>query len=80
MVEKPWIYLLANCNDNLVEKMSVVPERREDILQMAEPLVVDGATLRDKMRFFQGEILNTNVSFFTKFTERILIQHKAFKE
>ena len=53
-VETPWIYLLANCQDTVAEKYSFSEERRVDILEMVEPLEIDGVKLHDKLRFFQG--------------------------
>lgn len=56
IVEQPQIYIVAQCDDTIAEKLTYIPARRDDVLEMSEPLVVDGFMLNDTMRFFQGII------------------------
>ena len=53
VVEQPWIYIFANCRDNIAEKMSFVSVRREDVMEMASPLTIGNVILNDKMIFFK---------------------------
>lgn len=59
IVEQPQIYIVAQCNDTIAEKLSYIQARREDIIEMLEPLVIDGVVLNDTMRFFQGIYVNS---------------------
>ena len=54
MVEHPEIYIMAKCADTIAEKPSYVKVRRDDVIQMNTPLVINNTTLKDSMRFFQG--------------------------
>ena len=56
IVEQPQIYIVAQCDDTIAEKLSYVPARRDDIIEMSHPLIVDGVLLNDTMRFFQDII------------------------
>ena len=54
VVEQPEIYIFAHCSDKTSEKLSYVPFRREDILEMSFPLKIEGVVIKDTMRYFQG--------------------------
>ena len=55
LVEQPEIYIVAQCNDNIEEKISYVTDRRDDAATLNEPIVVDNSKITDKMRFFIGK-------------------------
>lgn len=53
IVEQPEIYLVAQCQDSIAEKLSYVDNRREDIADISE-LCVGDIRINDTMRFFTG--------------------------
>ena len=57
VVEQPEIYIFAHCSDKISEKLSYVPFRREDILEMSFPLKIEGVVIKDTMKFFQDMYL-----------------------
>ena len=62
LVEQPEIYIVAQCNDSIAEKMSFVSERRDDILKMGSSLTIDDVIVNDEMRFFQGKFISGRVT------------------
>ena len=61
IIEQPSIHIFAQCADSIAEKLSYVSLRREDILEMADPLIVNGLIVKDRMRFFQGKTSKFNI-------------------
>ena len=54
IVETPAIYILGQTTDFLSEKLSYTETRLEDIKNLT-PLMIDGNTVTDEMRFFLGK-------------------------
>lgn len=56
LVEQPEIYIVAQCNDNIVEKLSYVAERRDDASTLDTPIEIEQIKINDKLRFFTGNL------------------------
>ena len=54
VVEQPEIYIVAQCQDSIAEKLSYVSNRREDALDLAQPISIGNVKINDKLRFFIG--------------------------
>ena len=54
VVEQPEIYIVAQCQDSIAEKLSYVSNRREDALDLAQPIFIGNVKINDKLRFFIG--------------------------
>ena len=71
IVEQPEIYIVAQCQDNIAEKLSYVGNRREDTAELSIPLSVGDIKINDKLRFFTGLIFkftkNLNTYVFQRF-------------
>ena len=54
VVEQPEIYIVAQCQDSIAEKLSYVSNRREDALDLAQPISIGDVKINDELRFFIG--------------------------
>ena len=54
VVEQPEIYIVPQCQDSIAEKLSYVSNRREDALDLAQPISIGNVKINDKLRFFIG--------------------------
>ena len=55
IVEKPSVYIFARADDSILEKLSYVETRAEDIKNLSLPTEINGQTVIDILRFFQGD-------------------------
>ena len=55
LVEKPSVYIFARADDSILEKLSYVETRAEDIKNLSLPTEINGQTVKDTLRFFQGD-------------------------
>ena len=54
VVEQPQIYIVAQCDDSIEEKLAYVPVRGEDMAELAQTITVDNIKIDDEMRYFIG--------------------------
>ena len=54
VVEQPEIYIVAQCQDSIAAKLSYVSNRREDALDLAQPISIGNVKINDKLRFCIG--------------------------
>ena len=52
VVEQPQIYIVAQCNDSIEEKLAYVPVRGEDMAELAQTITVDNVKIDDEIFYW----------------------------
>ena len=55
IVEKPQVYILGKADDSILEKLSYIETRAEDVKNLPLPTTINGQKIHDTLRFFQGD-------------------------
>lgn len=56
LVQKPQVYIMGRCSDQVADQLCYMPNRINDIVEMEVPVLSKcGVTVTDVMRFFHGD-------------------------